>query len=99
MGYSYDLRLAIAMTFVLFDSVTVRVFDKLHIKRGILLLDAWGKVYFSFEKKNKWNGNKEASVYPISGVGHVVLNEDGSTGGGSLYFIKEWKYLSKRHGN
>ena len=54
----------------------------------IALRDQWGEIYFTVKKKDPFGGCW-AWIYPITKVGHVILNEDGSCSGKSSY-IKKW---------
>lgn len=58
------------------------------LKKKIYLLDRWNDQY-STRINTDTNGVKWAYVYPFSKVGHVILNDDGTTSGECSY-IQQW---------
>ena len=61
---------------------------KLFGSQIVALKDMHGKIRFSIKKKDPF-GVYWAYVYPMTKVGHVILNEDGTCSGESSY-IKKW---------
>lgn len=56
----------------------------------IVLLDHEGEFYYTIAYKHPFvEGGRYAHVYWFTKVGHVTLNEDGTTSGNSGY-IKKW---------
>lgn len=55
------------------------------LRKRVYLLDYWGKIRLSRERRPGI-----AYVYPSVGVGLVILNSDGTTGG--VPYIKRWSY-------
>lgn len=84
--------LILSMLMFISEDTIVLVLDRLGIVDGIILRDRWGKTYLTWAHKSKWDGSRRAYVYPLVRVGHVILNQDGTTGGYSSH-IKEWKPL------
>jgi hypothetical protein len=76
----------------LFPTPAVWLLTKLRIVKGVLLKDFDGEVRYNIARRDPFDGTMYASVYPFTGVGHVILNPDGTTGGNSIY-IHNWKYL------
>ena len=88
--------LAFGMAFYLlmwsFPKQSVTLLNKLHIVRGIVLTDMWGKEYYSWvRKETAWN-YKYVHVYPFGRTGWVWCKPDGTTEGQSSY-ISSWRAL------
>lgn len=64
-------------------------------RRIVLLETYYGKVYRSLERKTEF-GKHIAPVYPITNIGCVILNDDGTIGKESpTSYIVRWKYLKE----
>lgn len=59
-------------------------------RRLIYLEDYAGKVHKSIEWVSPF-GKRTSYVYWFNKIGPVILNDDGTTGGVTIY-IKKWKY-------
>ena len=74
----------------------IRLLDRLGIVKGVYLEDCWGGVYETVaNRKHPFRDAYTAHVYAFTGIGDVILNADGSTGGGSCY-IRRWKWMRER---
>lgn len=60
-------------------------------KKLVVLTDMHGDKYIVFERESR-SGRKFTYVYDFTKVGHVILNDDGTCGGQSIY-IKTWEYF------
>jgi len=69
----------------------LRLISYLTGRKIVLLEDFEGQVYKTLELKGRSFGKKRAHVYWFTGVGSVILNDDGTTSGSSSY-IERWEY-------
>ena len=60
-------------------------------RKIVWLEDFQGGIHRTIEAKGNPFNNRWCYVYPLTRVGHVVLNDDGTTSGKSSY-IERWKY-------
>lgn len=74
-----------------FPKTSVPLLASLGIIEPIVLIDAWGEEYYTWVKGIE-DGVKWGYVYPFGRIGWVILNQDGTVGGKSIY-IKSWKAL------
>ena len=69
-------------------------------RKIVYLKDIWGELYETLEYKNPikdpFTGQVKSMcpVFWLTGVGEVILNKDGTTGGDSCY-IKQWMYADE----
>lgn len=73
--------------------------DKLHIVRGVYLLDQWGEIRTTWIMNDPFTpqGTLMAWIYPWTKVGRVCLLADGTVKQPS--YIKEWRWMSPRGGD
>lgn len=69
----------------------IKLLNYLGLVKGCYLEDMWGEQYTTAYRITP-SGKRAAPVYFFTGVGHVILNDDGSCSGQSTY-ISKWKAM------